>query len=206
MALLRTLAATCENLPSLALSTVGVGAGTRDTPHRPNVVRVLLGDSGGEEREAVVLEANVDDLDPRLWPGVISALLAAGADDAWLVPILMKKGRPANTLTVLCAPAVANTLRDRIFQETSTLGVRSSRRSKTPLPRTFVHVDVDGHPVAIKIGHTAGRIVQVMPEFEEVAALARVLGITQREALARATRAAADAGLVIGASESTRRC
>lgn len=283
LALLRTLATTCEDLPSMTLSAVGIGAGTRDTPQRPNIVRALIGDltppsrenphanhlrpsepahthpasgkesprptsdgnhhhpapdekhhqaaldgehrrpaSDGEHRRmgpdgeradptrtdeveqgrpAVILEANIDDLDPRLWPGVISALLEAGADDAWLVPILMKKGRPANTLTVLCAPAAANALRDRIFQETSTLGVRTSPRTKTALERTFAHLEVDGHPVAIKLGHAAGQIVQAMPEFEDIAALARALGITQREALARATQAAANAGLVIGAPQ-----
>ncbi|BCY11224.1 nickel pincer cofactor biosynthesis protein LarC [Actinoplanes sp. L3-i22] len=276
MALVRTLAATCENLPSLTVTAVGVGAGTRDTPERPNVVRVILGspaapitrhsavtqavqatpsipathaaqatpsspathaaqatpsspaaqtshvdptiradetaradqtprpDRAAQEtvagQEAVLLEANVDDLDPRLWPGVISALLEAGADDAWLVPILMKKGRPAHTLTALCSPTAASEVRDRIFQETTTFGVRSSARTKTPLDRTFVQVEVDGYFVAVKIGHAGGVIVQVMPEFEDVATLARSLGVAQRDALVRATRAAAAAGLVIGAS------
>ncbi|MFI1994807.1 nickel pincer cofactor biosynthesis protein LarC [Actinoplanes sp. NPDC020271] len=255
MALLRTLAATCEDLPSLTVSAIGVGAGTRDTPGRPNIVRVLIGTAAAKPdraalrepsiqetmtqgttaqaattqaataqgataqgataqnatvhedaartamaQEAIVLEANVDDLDPRLWPGVISALLAAGADDAWLTPILMKKGRPAHTVTALCAPASAHAVRDRIFQETSTLGVRSSRRSKAALARTFVRVEVAGHPVAIKLGHAAGRIVQAMPEFDDVAALAAALGITQREALARAAQAAAAAGLTLGAT------
>ena len=95
----------------MRVSATGTGAGSRDTAGRPNVLRVVLGEpatsdrDAGDADDAVVLEANVDDLDPRVWPGVLAALLAAGASDAWLTPILMKKGRPAHTLSVLVAAA-----------------------------------------------------------------------------------------------------
>jgi uncharacterized protein (TIGR00299 family) protein len=148
---------------------------------------------------AVVLEANVDDLDPRLWPGVLDGLLRAGADDAWLVPILMKKGRPAHTLTVLCAPERRDALRERIFRDTSTLGVRESRREKTALPRAFRGVDVAGGTVAIKIGYAGGVITQVMPEFADVAEVARRTGRAERVVLQEALAAAASAGLTVGA-------
>jgi uncharacterized protein (TIGR00299 family) protein len=199
LALIRALAATCEDLPAMTLSAVGVGAGGRDPDGRPNVVRVLLGtpaDAGGES--AVMLEANVDDLDPRLWPGVLQGLLDAGASDAWLVPILMKKGRPAHTLTVLCPPVRVAALRDRIFQDTSTLGVRESPRRKVTLDRTFVPVEVDGGTVAVKLGSADGVIVQVMPEFDEVAAVARATGRPERVVLLAAQAAAASAGLRVG--------
>jgi len=207
MALLRTLASTCEDLPSMTVAAVGVGAGTRDTPARPNVVRVLLSAptgpagaaAGGGEVDAVVLEANVDDLDPRLWPGVLAGLLAAGADDAWLVPIVMKKGRPAHTLTALCPPGAVHAVRARIFRDTTTLGVRQGDRRKTALARTTAKVAVGPAEVTIKIGHENGVIVQAMPEFEEVAALARRLGIAERVALTRAVAAATEAGLTAGA-------
>ena len=104
MALLRALADGCGALPPLAVAAIGIGAGARDTAGRANVVRVVVGAPDGAApttSEMWVLETNVDDLDPRLWPTVLSALLAAGAADAWLVPILMKKGRPAHTLCVL---------------------------------------------------------------------------------------------------------
>ncbi|MEU7901513.1 nickel pincer cofactor biosynthesis protein LarC [Actinoplanes sp. NPDC049118] len=201
LALIRALAVRCEELPPMTVDTVGVGAGGRDTPGRPNVVRVVIGSPDAAPPgagEAVVLEANVDDLDPRLWPGVLAGLLSAGADDAWLVPILMKKGRPAHTLTVLCAPERAAALRARIFRDTSTLGVREGRRSKTALPRTFRGVAVAGGTVAVKLGYADGVITQATPEFEDVAALARRTGRPEHAVLREALTAAAAAGLTAG--------
>jgi len=203
MAAIRALATRCEDLPPMTVEAIGVGAGGRDTPGRANTVRVIIGTAAPAATPpvapAVVLEANVDDLDPRLWPGVLDGLLRAGASDAWLVPILMKKGRPAHTLTVLCAPDRRDALRTRIFRDTSTLGVRESRRDKTALPRTFRGVDVAGGTVAIKIGYAGGIITQVMPEFEDVAALARQTGRAERVVLQESLAAAAAAGLTVGA-------
>jgi uncharacterized protein (TIGR00299 family) protein len=217
MALIRALAGRCESLPAMTVAEVGVGAGTRDTPDRPNVVRVLLSSPPTEPptveeavplsspsteppavEEAVLLEANVDDLDPRLWPGVLAGLMAAGASDAWLVPILMKKGRPAHTLCVLGPPDRAARLREQIFRETTTLGVREEPRRKTVLARTFRAVSLPGGEVSVKIGQAGGVIVQVMPEFEDVAALARATGRSERAVLQEATAAAAAAGLILG--------
>ncbi|GIF00873.1 nickel pincer cofactor biosynthesis protein LarC [Paractinoplanes rishiriensis] len=205
MATIRALADRCEDLPPMRIDTIGIGAGRRDTPGRANVVRVLVGaptptapsDSPGDP--AVLLEANIDDLDPRLWPEILAALLRDGAADAWLVPITMKKGRPAHTLSVLCHPDHTQTLRERIFRDTSTLGVRETGLRKHALPRSFIDVEVADGSVAIKVGHRRGVIVQVMPEFDQVAALARRLGRPERQVLAEASAAAAAAGLVIGA-------
>ncbi|MET0418914.1 MAG: nickel pincer cofactor biosynthesis protein LarC [Actinoplanes sp.] len=201
MAAIRALAASCEDLPSLSVEAVGVGAGTRDTPGRANVVRVVLGarTESALSEPAVVLEANIDDLDPRLWPEILAGLLRGGAADAWLTPILMKKGRPAHTLSVLCRPEQVSALRDRIFHDTSTLGVRESALRKYPLPRTFFDVAVAGGTVAVKVGHSGGVIVQVQPEFDDVAALARKLDRPERQVLAEAAAAAAAAGLTVGA-------
>ena len=114
-AIVTALASACTDLPMMDVAAVGVGAGTRDVAGRPNVVRVVTGSPVPDRLAgsgAVVIETNVDDLDPRVWPGVLARLLEAGASDAWLTPILMKKGRPAHTLSVLapvhlaasCAP------------------------------------------------------------------------------------------------------
>jgi len=206
MAAIRVLAGRCEDLPPLRVEAVGVGAGHRDPPGRANVVRVVLGepapapDPDPPTEPAVLLEANVDDLDPRLWPGILAGLLRCGAADAWLVPIIMKKGRPAHTLSVLCHPERAGILRDRIFSDTSTLGVRESVMRKYALARAFVDVGLAGGSVAVKVGHSHGVITQVTPEFEDVAALARRLGRPERQVLEESAAAAAAAGLVAGAA------
>ena len=229
MAVLRALAATCSELPEMVVDAVGVGAGGRDVPERPNVVRVVIGSTAPANRNdssrldsppaadslsgpdsapqpgddaaaerAVLLEANVDDFDPRLWPGVLAGLLDSGAADAWLVPIMMKKGRPAHTLTVLCDPGRAPALRAQIFRDTTTLGVREGPLRKTALARCFVDVELPGGTVAVKVGHAAGAIVQVMPEFDDVAALARRQGRPERLVLQDAANAAAAAGMIVG--------
>ncbi|MEY9872010.1 uncharacterized protein (TIGR00299 family) protein [Streptacidiphilus sp. MAP12-33] len=208
VALVTALAAACEDLPPLRLHTTGVGAGSRDTPGRPNVVRVLAGAPADREEAphdtgdpggALLLEANVDDLDPRVWPGVLAALLEAGASDAWLTPILMKKGRPAHTLSVLARPDLAAALRVVVFRETSTLGVREHRVHKTALARGWAQVEVDGGSLPVKIGHQDGVIVQVTPEFDPAARLAARSGLPARTVLASAEHAAAARGLVPGA-------
>jgi uncharacterized protein (DUF111 family) len=162
------------------------------------IVPTAQPDDDGEP--SLLLEANVDDLDPRLWPGILARLLQAGASDAWLTPIIMKKGRPAHTLTVLCHTHQAATLREVIFAEASTIGVREQILRKYALPRAWVDVPVAGGTVAIKIAHREGAIVQVTPEFDEVTGLAAQQSRPQRLVLNEAITAAANAGLAVGAS------
>ncbi len=204
MALLVALSERDEDLPPMVVDTAGAGAGTRDLPDRPNLTRVLLGSPSAAAQEdagdrVCVLEANVDDLDPRLWPGVLDRLLAGGALDAWLVPVLAKKGRPAHVLTVLAHPHRVPALRDVVFAETSTLGVRSADWSRTALPRGWVDVSVGGSSVPVKVGHRDGRVVRATPEFDAVEALARHSGRPVADVLAASAAAAATAGLVPGA-------
>jgi uncharacterized protein (DUF111 family) len=204
MALVATLCERSEELPSMRVHAVGVGAGSRDTAGRPNVTRVIIGGLnsavGPLPDESLILEANVDDLDPRLWPGILARLLQAGAADAWLVPILMKKGRPAHTLSVLCDPPLVAALRELIFGWSSTIGIREHAVRKHALPRVWVDVPVADGSVAIKIAHRDGIIVQVTPEFEQVATLAGALRRPQLDLLAAATAAAAAAGITVGAA------
>ena len=205
MAMIRALASSCADLPAMTVDEVGVGAGGRDTSERPNVVRVVVGAAAPAEPDGypealIQLEANVDDLDPRLWPEILTGLLRCGAADAWLVPIVMKKGRPAHTLCVLCQPDRADALRDRMFRDTSTLGVRDGPLRRYALPRAFVDIDLDGCTIAVKVAHRDGVIAQVMPEFDDVVAAARRLGRPERLVLQEAAGAAAAAGLVVGAA------
>ena len=180
-------------LPPMVLRGSGTGAGGRDPMELANVLRLVLGDDQPdpqEDRDAVVLEANVDDLDPRLWPGALSALLAAGAHDAWLVPVLMKKGRPAHVLHVLCPPPLVPVLQEVVLRETTTLGVRSYAVSRRVLDRAWRTVEVDGRPVRVKLGLLDGEVVNAVPEWEDVAAAAAALGrpakLVLQDAVARA--------------------
>lgn len=193
MALIRALATHCEALPALTVQAVGVGAGGKDTPGRPNVVRVMVGtlvEAASEATEVVELAANVDDLDPRLWPGVIEALLAAGALDAWLVPILMKKGRPAHTLHALTTPQRRQAITELIFRSTTTLGVRCFTPTRSVLRRRIDRVCVDRTQVRLKAALLGDQELRRVPEFEDVRELARQLGCSELEALARVDQAA----------------
>jgi uncharacterized protein (TIGR00299 family) protein len=195
-ALVTVLADDYGPFPAMTVREIGAGAGARDLPDRPNVVRLVLGDGAAAGAEpptepAVLVETNVDDLDPRLWPGVLAALLDAGAADAWLTPILMKKGRPAHALSVLVDPAGLHRIRDLVYRHTSTLGLRESTLHKRPLDRRVAFVDVDGRQIAVKCGFLSdGRLVTAQPEWADVEAAASALGIAAREVLARASAAA----------------
>jgi hypothetical protein len=190
-ALLSTFATAYGPMPYMVLHRTGSGAGNRDPAEVANVLRLVLGESaGGPDQGAVLLEANIDDLDPRLWPGVLEALLAAGADDAWLTPILMKKGRPAHSLSVLCAPTAAPALRRLVFRETSSLGLREQQVGKHALDRQEDTVEVGGQAVRVKLGRLEGEVVNAMPEWDDVAAAARALDRPAKQVLLDAHAAA----------------
>lgn len=202
MALVRTLAATCEPMPAMVARAVGVGAGGRDVRDRPNVVRALLGDTEAgwatEARDVVDVMANVDDLDPRLWPGVLDRLLEAGALDAWLVPIHMKKGRPAFTVHALATAATHDALVTELLEGTSTLGVREVPCSRVVLDRAWRTVDVLGHPLTVKVASRQGRIVHAAAEFDSLAEVARATGARENDVAVRAVAAMVAAGITAG--------
>jgi len=203
-ALVASLVADWTTLPPMRVQRVGMGAGGRDPIELPNVVRLVLGEpaDGPVLSGAVVLEANVDDLDPRLWPGVLDALFAAGASDAWLTPILMKKGRPAHQLSALCRPDAVPAVQAAVFATTSTIGLRVVPVGKVALERAHVRVDVLGGSVGVKLAVDGGRAVNVSVEYEDVAALARERGLSVKEVL-RAATAAAEAAYPVPPSSPT---
>lgn len=194
VALMTALAESFGPLPALRPTLVGVGAGSKDPAGHANITRLILGEpataSAAGIEAAVVLEANVDDLDPRVWPVVLSELLAAGASDAWLTPILMKKGRPAHVLSVLTEPARAAALERLVFTHTSTIGLRARPVDKVVLPRDSVVVEVYGHPVRLKIARLDGAVVNAVPEYEDVARVAAEVGVPVKVVLDTARAAA----------------
>ncbi|HEU0131129.1 MAG TPA: nickel pincer cofactor biosynthesis protein LarC [Mycobacteriales bacterium] len=183
------------DLPEVVVATVGAGAGDRDLEQVPNVLRLVVGDAVERSNAGdvgVVLEANVDDLDPRLWPGVVATLLDTGASDAWLTPIQMKKGRPAVTVSVLAPPARVEALRRVLFRETSTIGLREREVTKRSLDRGVETVTLaDGSPVRVKVARLDGEVVNTVPEFEDVATIAAKREQPVKAVLAEAAAAAA---------------
>ena len=183
-------------IPAMRIDAVGYGAGTQKLEF-PNVLRIMVGDeeptasaahaAAGRTGE-IVLETNVDDLNPELYEYILEQLLAAGAQDAWLTPIVMKKSRPAVTLSVLCSPRHEETIEGILFRETGTLGIRAGAVTKRALEREMVKVETSHGPVAVKIGTFEGRRVTVAPEYEDCARVARDAGVPAREIYEEAVR------------------
>lgn len=212
VALATTLAAGQGPVPAMQVLGSGTGAGTKEVADRSNVVRVVLGvdrpvvtagesgDAGLAEAAMTLLEANVDDLDPRVWPTVLDALLDVGAADAWLTPILMKRGRPAHTLSVLAHEADVERLRDAALATTSTIGIRAFPVRRWSMARGWATAEVEGQLVRVKVAHRAGLVVHAMPEFRDVEAAAMVLGRPVRDILDEAIAQSARLGIRPGAA------
>lgn len=193
VALASTLATNFGTLPAISPETVGVGAGAHDPTDHPNIVRLVIGNSCADSTvpTAAVLETNIDDMDPRLWPGVLDALLQAGAGDAWLTPIAMKKGRPAHTLCAIVSHERAAAVREAIFTHTTTIGLRETTVTKHTLEREFRRVAVAGVDIAVKLATLPdGSVINAMPEFDEVARAARTLRRPVKDVLAEAIQRA----------------
>ncbi len=185
-ALLVTHAAGWGPQPAMATSSIGVGAGGRELDGHANVLRLLVGQAAPAVSADLLLETNVDDLDPRLWPPTIVAVLAAGASDCWLTPILMKKGRPAHTLTALVPAAHVSDVRREIFRHTTSIGLREQPVAKTALQREFSTVHVEGHPIEVKLATLDGEVLNLQPEFEHVLAAASALDRPVKDVLQQA--------------------
>lgn len=178
-------------LPAMTPTAVGTGAGTKDFPGHANVTRVVVGEGtpalAPEHGPRVMLECTIDDLDPRLWPAILDRLVEGGADDAWLIPVLMRKGRPGHVLQLTVRPDLADDVRSLIYRHTTTLGIRSWEIHRDALQRDFRTTDVDGQAIRIKQGWHEGELVTSQPEFADVAAAATALGLTEWEVLRRAS-------------------
>ena len=179
-------------LPSMEIRASGFGAGTRDMEGLPNLVQFVVGDgrpSAGSARPepgqpVMLLEVNVDDATGETLAHAVAALLATGAHDAWVTPIVMKKGRPAHTVSALVDPALADDVAAVLVAETGSLGIRGDTLQRWPSARVDEQVDVDGIPVRVKVG--AGR---VKVEHDDAARAARRTGLPLREVVSRAEEA-----------------
>jgi hypothetical protein len=192
-ALLSSLAAGFGPIPQMTLTAVGYGAGGRDLPV-PNVVRLLLGDQAAPAslgvESVVVLETNIDDLNPQIYDHVMARLFKAGALDVFLTPIQMKKNRPGTLLRVICRPGDSGSLTDILLRETSTLGVRQQIMGRMSLPREFRTVTTPYGNVRIKIATLAGGARRAAPEYDDCRRLAEETGAPLRDVYRAAERAA----------------
>jgi len=171
-AIAKTLAKRFAEFPSMKVAATGYGAGTRDFPGYPNVLRLTVGESGAEahaaaEEAIAVLEASIDDLNPQVFGYVMDRALAEGALDAFGTQLQMKKNRPGMLLTVLAKPSDAERLTKLIFAETSTLGVRIRQEQRRALGRRWVSVQTRWGEVRMKVASLNGSISNYAPEYED---------------------------------------
>jgi len=191
-AILTTLSGQAGPMPEMEVESVGHGAGDLEPDGLPNLLRVFVGETGeadGYEHDRVLLiETNIDDMDPRIYEYVMERLFEAGALDVWLTPVIMKKSRPAVTLSVLSEPVNAGMLADIVLQETTTFGVRVSGMERTKLARRFEEVEAAGHTISLKLGIKGGRVIKRMPEYDDSKRAAKETGRPLKDILDEAAR------------------
>ncbi len=178
-------------LPAMTIERTGYGAGERDTPGRPNVLRVFIGAEAGVARleRVVVIECEIDDMNPQIYGPLMDQLYTAGALDVFYVPVQMKKNRPGTLLTVVCAPEHRAALADVIFRETTTIGLRFAERERECLRRETVVVETPIGQIRFKLAWRDGRVVNATPEFDDCAKLATERGLPIKAVQAIAVQA-----------------
>ena len=192
-ALMAQLAESFGPMPVMTVTTIGAGSGTKDIPDRPNVIRAIFGEevaSVGSGESIVVMEANIDDMNPELFPPLVSDLLENGARDVFLTPILGKKGRPAHLITVLVDEALVPVVSDTLLAGSSTLGLRMRTETRIVLDRKSRQVKTQWGSVSVKVGSYKGVVRSSAPEYEECERVARESKVTTREVYEAAFAAA----------------
>ena len=169
--------------PPFVPSSVGYGAGDRDPHEYPNLCRIVVGETVRGGGELLELVCDVDDATPQILGHLLQALLDAGALDATLQPVVMKKGRPGTRVSALARAETAPALEGILFREGTTLGVRRRRVERTELPRRVVSVKTRYGPVRVKVGEHGGEAVHVAPEYEDCRALAAKAKVPLREVI-----------------------
>jgi len=180
-------------LPELQLQAVGYGAGTRDDPDHPNVLRVLVGrreTQKAETDEIAVLHFNVDDITAEHLGWLAERILANGALDVVQIPAFMKKNRAAAVVQVLAPVAKEAELAEFILTQSTSFGLRIAREKRCKLAREFLVVVLPEGKVRVKLGYHAGKLVQIAPEFEDCRKIAERTGVNYRQLYARAAELA----------------
>ena len=184
-AIVSTLAQEFGRLPAMRIDATGFGAGSRDYPRFPNVLRMMagtLGDSDAQSVDRVVLlETNVDDMNPQVAGFVMERALKMGALDCYFTPVQMKKNRPGLLISIICTQSASRSLTEMLLSETTTLGVRTQELDRTILERVVVKVSTAYGEIDVKVARQGEKIVKVVPEFEHCREAALRHGVALRD-------------------------
>ncbi len=175
-AIISTVCESYGTIPEIVVEQTGYGAGTREYERFPNVLRLIIGEAGEDKTPNIerltIIETNLDDLSPQILGFVMEQAFELGALDCWFTSIQMKKNRPATMISILCEEKTRASLTALLYSETTTLGVRIRTIDRECLPREFVKVTTEFGEVDVKVARYEGKIVNAMPEYEQVKRLA----------------------------------
>lgn len=168
-AIISTLGSAVGTLPLMKINRVAYGAGDQEFPGQPNVLRVLIGEAAAafEEDASIVIETNIDDMNPQIYDYLIEKLMQQGAQDAYLTPIIMKKGRPAVLLSVLADRSKSDIMLDAIFRETTSIGVRIQEVRRRKLAREIREVETIYGKIRVKVSKRGDEMLSATPEYED---------------------------------------
>ncbi len=190
-AIVSTVASHFGAQPAMKVRAIGYGAGAADLKEQANVLRLMLGEgksiqpaAGAWNETAVVLETNLDDMNPQVLGYFVDRAFEAGALDVFFTPVQMKKNRPGQLVTVLCSPEKCDSLTDLIFRETTTLGVRRSNVQRRTLCRESIAVETKLGRVSVKIARLNGQILNAVPEYDDCQKIAAERAIPLKQVMA----------------------
>jgi uncharacterized protein (TIGR00299 family) protein len=180
--------------PAMAVERAGYGAGDRDPSDTPNVLRVMVGQTNARAttEDIVVLECEIDDMNPQIFGPVMDRLYAAGALEVYFAAVQMKKNRPGTLLTILCRPEQRPALMAIVFRETTTIGVRYHDVTRERLEREVISIQTPVGTIRFKVARFGGQVVNAAPEFDDCLAVATERGLPVKEVQAIATKAYLD--------------
>jgi uncharacterized protein (TIGR00299 family) protein len=178
-------------MPAIRVERVGYGAGDRDLPETPNVVRVFVGEADARAAAAsvVVMACEIDDMNPQIFGAVMDRLYQAGALEVFYQPVQMKKNRPGTLMTIVSRPEQQDLLADLVFRETTTIGIRWQQMSRLCLDRELVPVETPLGVVRFKVARRDGQVMNAQPEFDDMARIAAERGVPVKVVQAAATKA-----------------
>jgi uncharacterized protein (TIGR00299 family) protein len=186
--ILSTLASSFGPMPPMKIRCIAHGAGGREILGQPNVLRLMIGGplTGYDEDASIVIETNIDDMNPQVYDYVIEKLMHQGAQDAYLTPIIMKKGRPAILLSVLTDKVNADAILDTIFRETTSIGVRMHEVGRKKLAREIAEVDTPYGKIRIKVSKRGDEVLTATPEYEDCRRIAEEKNVPLKQVIEEA--------------------